>query len=235
MGVTDYYYYPADYYTQAANIVKKFCRSHTEADKEIVHIASQEAAEMYERSGRLRMKWKFKNFCYFWITTQNYIRRRKNEMDNELKAAIIRDYQSGMTHGGIAERYQLNPNTVSSNLSNWAKKGLLELRTKTDKPVHTPQKEKAPAPAATDTSAHEKSTTTSIAHPAEKIKSPLMKSLEVFAEKTAEAFEALYGECKIIGVSAETNGGAVVRLALEACGVRYGVTIKAEGGTENAD
>lgn len=230
------FYTPTDFYGQAAALAKKFCRKFPEAERERVYMAASEAAEMYERSGRLRMKWKFKNFCYLRIKTEIYIIRRKQEMkmDNELKAAIIRDYQTGMTAKEIAERYQLDARVTYNNLSRWAEKGLLELRKRTDKPVHTPQKEKAPESAATETSAHEKLTTTSsIAHSTEKIKpSALMKSLEVFAAKTAEAFEALYGECEIIGVSAETSGGAVVRLALEACGTRFGVMIKAD---ENND
>lgn len=227
MGATDYYYYPADYYAQAANVAKNFCRSHKEADKETAHIAAQEAAEMYERSERLRHNWKFEKFCYLRIQTKIY--QRRQSMDNELKNALIRDYQAGMTAKEIAERYQLNPKVTRNNLARWAGKGLLELRKGTDKPVHTPKKEKAPESVATETSAHEKSTAKSIAPHAEKVNpSPLMKSLEVFAAKNAEAFEALYGECEIIGVSAETSGGAVVRLALEACGVRFGVTIKAE-------
>lgn len=227
MGATDYYYYPADYYAQAANVAKNFCRSHKEADKETAHIAAQEAAEMYERSERLRRNWKFEKFCYLRIQTKIY--QRRQSMDNELKNAIIRDYQAGMTAKEIAERYQLNPKVTRNNLARWAGKGLLELRKGTDKPVHTPKKEKAPESAATETSAHEKSTAKSIAPHAEKVNpSPLMKSLEVFAAKNAEAFEALYGECEIISAGVKKRGGTVVRLDLEVCGARFGVEIKAE-------
>ena len=227
------FYTPADFYGQAAALAKKFCRKFPEAERERVYLAVSEAAEMYEFSTRLRRKWKFRNWCYFRMRNEIYIIRRKN-MDIELKNAIIRDYQAGLKVKEIAERYQLNPKVTYNNLSKWAKKGLLEMRKRTDKPVHTPEKEKAPESAATETSAHEKIYySSSITLSAEKIKpSPLMKSLEVFAAKTAEAFEALYGECEIIGVSAETSGGAVVRLALETCGTRFGVTIKAEGGAE---
>lgn len=139
------------------------------------------------------------------------------QMDSELKAAIIHDYEQGLPVKEIAERYQLDLRLTYNNISRWAKKGLVELR--------QPKKEKAPAEA----DAQNKNLSPKIIPPSErKIKYPFVKSLEIFTEKTAEAFEQLYGECEIVGVSAEMDGAAVVRLALEACGVRFGVTIKAE-------
>lgn len=221
---------PNDFYGQAAALAKKFCKKNPEAERERVYLAASEAATMYELSGRLRRKWKFCNWCYLRIKTECYIIRRKKEMqmESELKAAIIRDYEAGLTVKEIAERYQLNAKITYNNLLRWAKKGLLVLRTRADKPVHT-QKEKAPESAATETSAKGNSTPLSIAHPQEKNKPlPPIKSLEVFEAKTAEALEALYGECETIGASAQTRGGAVISIELEACGARFGVTIKAE-------
>ena len=74
----------------------------------------------------------------------------------ELKASIIRDYETGMTAKEIAERYGLHPHTTHNNIMNWAKKGLLELRSSTaqlqNKPVHKPSnKKKEPETAATVT------------------------------------------------------------------------------------
>lgn len=208
-----------DFYGQAAHVAKQFCKKHPEAERERVYITANEAAEMYEFSAELRQKWKLRDWCYLRIKTEIYIRRQKEmKMDSELKAAIIHDYQQGLLVKEIAERYQLDPQLTRNNISRWAKKGLVELRQS--------KKEKAPAEA----DAQNKISTPKIIPPSErKIKYPFVKSLEIFTEKTAEAFEQLYGDCEIIGVSAEMNGAAVVRLALEACGVRFGVTIKAEG------
>lgn len=209
-----------DYYTHAASIAKAFCKKFPEAERELVYLAASEAATMYEISTDLRQKWKFREWCYLRIKTEIYIRRQKEmQMDSELKAAIIHDYKQGLPVKEIAERYQLDLKLTRNNISRWAKKGLVELR--------QAKKEKAPAEADAQT----KISTSKIIPPSErKIKYPFVKSLEIFTEKTAEAFEQLYGECEIIGVSAEMDGAAIVRLALEACGVRFGVTIKAEGG-----
>lgn len=208
-----------DFYGQAALLAKKFCKKFPEAERELVYLAASEAATMYEISTDLRQKWKFREWCYFRIKTEIYIRRQKEmQMDSELKAAIIHDYEQGLPVKEIAERYQLDPNVTRNNISRWTKKGLVKLR--------QPKKEKAPAEAS---ATKNNNSTPKIIPPSErKIKYPFVKSLEIFTEKTAEAFEQLYGECEIVGVSAEMDGAAVVRLALEACGVRFGVTIKAE-------
>lgn len=210
-----------DYYTRAASIANAFCKKFPEAEREMAYLAASEAATMYEISTNLRQKWKFREWCYFRIKTEIYIIRRQKEMqmDSELKAAIIHDYEQGLPVKKIAERYQLDPRLTYNNISRWAKKGLIELRQS--------KKEKAPAEA----DAQNNISTPKIIPPSErKIKYPFVKSLEIFTEKTAEAFEQLYGECEIVGVSAEMDGAAIVRLALEACGVRFGVTIKAEDG-----
>lgn len=212
------FYKPVDFYGQAALLAKKFCKKFPEAERERVYLAASEAATMYEINTNLRQKWKFREWCYFRIKTEIYIRRQKEmQMDSELKAAIIRDYEQGLSVKEIAERYQLAPHATYNNIARWAKKGLVELR--------QAKKEKAPAEA----DAQNNISTPKIIPPSErKIKYPFVKSLEIFTEKTAEAFEQLYGECEIVGVSAEMDGAAIVRLALEACGVRFGVTIKAE-------
>ena len=138
------YSYP-DFYGRAAAMAKTYSKHHPEADEETVFWAAQEAAQHYELSDRLRC-YKFKNIVHLYIRQALYKQKRKNKeeeiLDAELKNAIIRDYQSGMTSGEIAERYGLNPQTTLNNITNWAKKGLLELRTSTpkpeEKPKHTP-------------------------------------------------------------------------------------------------
>ena len=57
----------------------------------------------------------------------------------ELRTAMIKDYNEGMNYREIAERYQVNPHTVGNNFYNWAKKGWVTLRIKTEKPVHKPK------------------------------------------------------------------------------------------------
>ena len=56
-------------------------------------------------------------------------------MTKELKAQIIKDYNEGMVIKDIAERYQLNAHTLSSNMKNWHDKGLVTLRIP-EKPKH---------------------------------------------------------------------------------------------------
>lgn len=138
------YSYP-DFYGRTAAMAKTYSKHHPEADEETVFWAAQEAAQHYELSDRLRC-YKFKNIVHLYIRQALYKQKRKNKedeiLDAELKNAIIRDYQSGMTSGEIAERYGLNPKTTFNNITNWAKNGLLELRESTpkpeDKPKHSP-------------------------------------------------------------------------------------------------
>lgn len=151
------YSYP-DFYGRAAAMAKTYSKHHPEADEETVFWAAQEAAHHYELSDRLRC-YKFKNIVHLYIRQALYKQKRKNKeeeiLDAELKNAIIKDYQTGMTTREIAERYGLNPQTTLNNITNWAKKGLLELRTSTPKPEDKPKhkaKEKEPATVATVTS-----------------------------------------------------------------------------------
>ena len=151
------YSYP-DFYGRAAAMAKTYSKHHPEADEETVFWAAQEAAHHYELSDRLRC-YKFKNIVHLYIRQALYKQKRKNKeeeiLDAELKNAIIKDYQTGMTTREIAERYGLNPQTTLNNITNWAKKGLLELRASTPKPEDKPKhkaKEKEPETAATVTS-----------------------------------------------------------------------------------
>lgn len=74
------------------------------------------------------------------IITDRKEEKSMGTMDQaELRTVMIKDYNEGMNYREIAERYQMNPSTVGSNFSNWAKKGWVTLRTKTEKPVHKPK------------------------------------------------------------------------------------------------
>lgn len=64
-------------------------------------------------------------------------------MTKELKAQIIKDYNEGMVIKDIAERYQLNAHTLSSNMKNWHDKGLVTLRLP-EKPKHEPAVKEKP-------------------------------------------------------------------------------------------
>ena len=145
------FYIPKDFYGWASSIAKHYCKTHPEADKNTVYYAASEAAEMYELSLKLRLK-PFKNFVYFRIHTAVYIKNRKeNEtmaITPELKASMIKDYESGMTVKEIAERYQLNPKITYNNFQRWSQKGLVELRTP-KKPEHI---KREPVPAEAETS-----------------------------------------------------------------------------------
>lgn len=151
------YYVPRDFYGDAQIYARNYCKKHPDADSQTAYFAVQEAADLYERSSKLR-KVKFRSFVHWKIVNDLYMNRRlqKKMITEELKASIIRDYETGMTAKDIAERYGLHPHTTHNNIVNWAKKGLLELRPSTaqlqNKPVHKPSnKKKEPETAATAT------------------------------------------------------------------------------------
>lgn len=151
------YYVPRDFYGDAQIYARNYCKKHPDADRQAAYFAAQDAAELYERSSKLR-KVKFRSFVHWKIVNDLYKNRRlqKKMMTEELKASIIRDYETGMTAKEIAERYGLHPHTIHNNIMNWAAKGLLELRSSTaqlqNKPVHKPSnKKKEPETAATVT------------------------------------------------------------------------------------
>lgn len=142
---------PRDFYGNASMIARDYCKAHPDADKNTVYYAASEAAEMYDLSPELRKR-KFRNFVYFRITNELYMKARKDKemaMTAELKSSIIKDYTEGATAKQIAERYGIGVSTTYKNLEAWAKKGLLTLRTP-QKPVHVPKKEE---PAAEDAAA----------------------------------------------------------------------------------
>lgn len=65
----------------------------------------------------------------------NYLEKKKQEKKTmsimtqaELRTAIIKDYNEGMSYGEIAERYQMKPKTIWMDIHNWAKKGWVTLK-----------------------------------------------------------------------------------------------------------
>lgn len=160
------WYSPKDFYGWASMIARDYCKTHPEADKNVVYYAASEAAEIYEFSRKLRYK-PFKNFVYFRIHTAVYIKNRKEDetmaITPELKASMIKDYESGMAVKEIAERYQLNPKITYNNFQRWSQKGLVELRTP-KKPEHI---KREPAPAEAETSPSQEIVNNNIAQNAE--------------------------------------------------------------------
>lgn len=116
------WYTPRDYYGSAQLYARDFLKKHPEADSRTAYFAAQEAAELYERSTRLR-KMKFKGVVHWKIVNDLYMKGRER-MDIELREAIIAEYQDGKTPKEIAEQFSLNESTVRSNIHNWKKKGL---------------------------------------------------------------------------------------------------------------
>lgn len=122
------WYTPRDYYGSAQLYARDFLKKHPEADSQTAYFAAQEAAELYERSTRLR-KMKFKGVVHWKIVNDLYMKGRER-MDIELREAIIDEYQDGKTPKEIAEQFSLNESTVRSNIHNWKKKGLFSAENK---------------------------------------------------------------------------------------------------------
>ena len=73
-----------------------------------------------------------------------YLEQQKNRKEKEkmsimtqaeLRTAIIKDYNEGMTYNEIAERYQMKPKTIWADIHNWAKKGWVTLKNEAGKVV----------------------------------------------------------------------------------------------------
>ena len=198
------FYIPKDFYGWASGIAKRYCKTHPEADKNVVYYAASEAAEMYEFSRKLRYK-PFKNFVYFRIHTAVYIKNRKeNEtmaITPELKASMIKDYESGMTVKEIAERYQLNPKITYNNFQRWSQKGLVELRTP-KKPEHI---KREPAPAEAETSPSQEIVNNNISQNAEVVNPMKAEAEEQPAPRPekAERYVEVYGYYLLETIEAE--------------------------------
>lgn len=200
------FYIPKDFYGWASGIAKRYCKTHPEADKSTVYYAASEAAEMYEFSSKLRYK-PFKNFVYFRIHTAVYIKNRKEDeklmirITPELKASMIKDYESGMTVKEIAERYQLNPKITYNNFNRWSQKGLVELRTP-KKPEHI---KREPAPAEAETSPSQEIVNNNIAQNAEVVNPMKAEAEEQPAPRPekSERYIEVYGYYLLETIEAE--------------------------------
>lgn len=136
------FYRTTDYAAVAYGIAKSYCKAHPDADRNIVFASASDAAFEYDISDRLKM-YKFRNFVNVKIRNALYMRRKeeKEMITPEEKAAMIEAYESGMTSGQIAIKFSKNASTVSSNLTNWKKQGLIA-----DKEVPEEDKKAAIAP-----------------------------------------------------------------------------------------
>lgn len=128
----DNFSHVTDYAALAYGIAKSYCNAHPDADRNIVFASASDAAFEYNISDRLKM-YKFRNFVNVKIRNAVYKHRKeeKEMITPEEKAAMIEAYESGMTSGQIAIKFNKNASTVSSNLTNWKKQGLINEKTET--------------------------------------------------------------------------------------------------------
>lgn len=126
------FYKTTDYAAVAYGIAKSYCKAHPDADRNIVFASASDAAFEYDINDRLKM-YKFRNFVNVKIRNAVYKHRKeeKEMITPEEKAAMIEAYESGMTSGQIAIKFNKNASTVSSNLINWKKQGLINEKTET--------------------------------------------------------------------------------------------------------
>lgn len=136
------FYRTTDYAAVAYGIAKSYCKAHPDADGNIVFASASDAAFEYDISDKLKM-YKFRNFVNVKIRNAVYKHRKeeKEMITPEEKAAMIEAYESGMTSGQIAIKFNRNASTVSTNLTNWKKQGLIA-----DKEVPEEDKKAAIAP-----------------------------------------------------------------------------------------
>lgn len=138
------FYRPTDYASVAYGIAKSYCKAHPDADRNIVFASASDAAFEYDINDKLKM-YKFRNFVNVKIRNAVYKHRKeeKEMITPEEKAAMIEAYESGMTSGQIAIKFKKNASTVSSNLTNWKKQGLINEKTETvpEEAAIVPEKE----------------------------------------------------------------------------------------------
>jgi transposase-like protein len=146
------FYRTTDYAAVAYGIAKIYCKAHPDADRNIVFASASDAAFEYDVSDKLK-RYKFKTFISVKIRTALYTAERTEKMITpEERKAMIAAYESGLTSGQIAIKFGRNASTVSSNLTNWKKQGLINEKTETvpEEAAIVPEKEVAlPDPAET--------------------------------------------------------------------------------------
>ena len=148
----DNFSHVTDYAALAYGIAKSYCNAHPDADRNIVFASASDAAFEYDVSDRLK-RYKFKTFISVKIRTALYTQKGQQKMITpEERKAMIAAYESGMTSGQIAIKFNRNASTVSSNLINWKKQGLINEKTETvpEEAAIVPEKEMVlPDPAET--------------------------------------------------------------------------------------
>lgn len=132
------YYTPRDYYGQASQIAKKFCKKHPDADKDTAYMAASEAAEVYDLGGP-NTRAKFQTVVEVKIRSallelkkrraaQNEPQEKKEENElitPEIKAAIIADARLGLRCKELAAKYGMNEKSVEYHLCEARKRGEL--------------------------------------------------------------------------------------------------------------
>ena len=147
------YYIPRDYYGQASQIAKKFCKKHPDADKDTVYMAASEAAEVYDLGGP-NTRAKFQTVVEVKIRAALLELKKRRAPQNEphekeenelitpeIKAAIIDDARAGLTAKTIAAKCGMSEKAVEYHLCEARKRGELPPAKRSSK------KHKKPEPA----------------------------------------------------------------------------------------
>ncbi len=178
------WYIPADFYQKVWSIAKKYVKAHPDANRDVIYTAATEAADLYERSDRLRAHFKFRVWCRLRIRTALYISERKEKMSrkrltDEQKAEIVQLHQEGLTRGKIAEKVGVGTSSVDRVLQ----------KEKTAEPVgkagESAQKEKPETVKAAESGTSEKSNTPSIPPKPENVKPPEIDTVAMMKQLAA--------------------------------------------------
>ena len=103
-------------------VIDEFLSIHPDADYDLVADAVHEGIQVYMcKSPEVPLK----SFLWMRIRTKLYRRKGVKTMTEDMKQSIIQDYESGLSAKDISEKYGINRNTLSSNLHNWKKSGLI--------------------------------------------------------------------------------------------------------------
>lgn len=225
------FYTPVDFYGQASYQAKRFAKKNPDADRELIYLAASEAAERYERSEKLRTGFPFRTWCHLRMRTAVYIAERKESenMTDELKAAIIADYEAGMKAREIAEKYALDCHCLRNNIGRWKKSGVI--RSSPEEKAagsRTPApKEKAPSPTEADEGTKRSCYDKSIPQTDENVKPPNLNyvaAAEALRKFADDYFGSYFGEVEPIALHAFDG----VTYTLRAGGRTYNISI--EGG-----
>lgn len=140
------FYRPMDHFALANSFAKNYCKSHPEADRNIVYGAAADAAFEYECSKALQ---KHKLKIYVNVKIRNAIlnnkRKEKEMVSSEERAEMIAEHKAGMSYSQIAEKHNRNKSTVTSNMINWKNQGLWSENDELPEPTELTT-EKSPEP-----------------------------------------------------------------------------------------